>query len=263
MPRVGLTGYSPGEYRDPVRSGYDWVKNRALQSVLVQSLVVYSPMDTAARARVDEVLRDADPTALAALKTHDFTQYIATLYAQLDYRHPFLEGNSRTLREFTRQLAAESGFTIQWERFNRSSGGRDTLYIARDLSVNAISLTELHDADVLRQVQLNMDRLGQNRGLPDLLRDVVRPSRAIAFETLPIEQAVRKHPELEPAANVMRLAATAVAAKIETTEGQRTALQAIHARVLERLNQGEVSMYNLAPSIQRVGRDRSGPDRIP
>ena len=32
---------------------------------------------------------------------------LATLYADLDFQHPFVDGNSRTLREFTRRWVAE------------------------------------------------------------------------------------------------------------------------------------------------------------
>jgi fido (protein-threonine AMPylation protein) len=39
---------------------------------------------------------------------------LATLYGDLDHAHGFYEGNSRTLREFTRTLALAAGFHLQW-----------------------------------------------------------------------------------------------------------------------------------------------------
>jgi fido (protein-threonine AMPylation protein) len=39
---------------------------------------------------------------------------LAGLYADLDHARGFYEGNSRTLREFTRSLAEAAGFTLDW-----------------------------------------------------------------------------------------------------------------------------------------------------
>ena len=47
---------------------------------------------------------------LRDLSLVQFAIRMGQLYADLDYLHPFSEGNSRTLRTFTRQLAREVGF---------------------------------------------------------------------------------------------------------------------------------------------------------
>ncbi|WP_353744070.1 MULTISPECIES: Fic family protein [Pseudomonas] len=54
-----------------------------------------------------------------------FTKAIGKLYSQLDFIHPFSDGNSRTLREFSRQLAEASNYRLDWERFGQSPAGRD------------------------------------------------------------------------------------------------------------------------------------------
>ncbi len=64
-----------------------------------------------------------------------FAQRMARFYADLDYLHPFSEGNSRTLRTFTRQLAREAGFDLDWAPRNADGSTRDRLYRARDLAV--------------------------------------------------------------------------------------------------------------------------------
>ncbi|MDR0484396.1 MAG: Fic family protein [Alphaproteobacteria bacterium] len=63
----------------------------------------------------------------------EFCNKIGDLYKELDFLHPFAEGNSRTLREFTRQIGINTGYEIMWEK---TYAIKDELYIARDLGVN-------------------------------------------------------------------------------------------------------------------------------
>lgn len=182
LPGLGFDDVTPGQYRPPVEAGNDWIKSRSLETVEASSNVAYSPMGKEAQARIDDVLKLANPAALAKLKTTDFIQVIGRLYTELDYIHPFPDGNSRTLREFTRQLADESGYRLDWEQFGKSPVGRDLLYIARDRSVNELALPHIRHASTKRDVMMTMDQFEGNRDLPNLLRDAVRPARAIAFE---------------------------------------------------------------------------------
>jgi len=175
LPGLGFTDVTPGMYRPPVAPGNDWVKRRKLETVTPLVSVAYSSMDKVAQGQLDTLLKDANPAKLSKLETDAFTQAIGRLYAQADYIHPFNDGNSRSLREFTRQLAQASGYVIAWERFADSPIGRDLLYIARDLSVNALALPHLQHLATKRDVTFTMDMLEGNRDLPDLLRDVIRP----------------------------------------------------------------------------------------
>lgn len=182
LPALGIHDVTPGECRSPVPAGRDWVKTRRLESVIDPCPVAYSPMHAAAHAQLDRILQRADPAALRQLGTAEFTQALGTLYAELDYIHPFNDGNSRTLREFTRQLAAASGYALDWNRFTNTPAGRDVLYIARDLSVNAIALNDVQEAGTKRNITTMLDQYEGNRVLPDLLRDAIKPVREIARE---------------------------------------------------------------------------------
>jgi cell filamentation protein len=70
----------------------------------------------------------------------EFCDKLGNLYIKLDYLHPFAEGNSRTLREFTRQIAQNAGFEVQWEK---TEPNKDELYMARDMGVNDHDNTRL------------------------------------------------------------------------------------------------------------------------
>jgi len=195
LPGAGFENVTPGQFRQPVPEGLDWIKQRSLASADGAFYVAYSRMDKAVIARLDSILDGANPAAMRGLKTPEFTAQLAKLYVELDYVHPFSDGNSRTLRTFTRQLAKEAGFEIDWERFGRRDVGRDMLYIARDLSVNALAKPHVQHEDTLRKILYTQTRLDGNRDLPDLLRDVVRPSRALAFEQISEQEALQTHPE--------------------------------------------------------------------
>jgi cell filamentation protein len=251
LPELGFADVTPGVFRPAVSPDLDWIKARSLETVSVISFIAYSPMDKAARKRLDEVLKEANPAKLSKLKTAEFTRVIGQLYTEIDYIHPFRDGNSRTLREFTRELAEASGYALEWDRFSLAPAGRDILYIARDLSVNKLSLPHVQHFGIRRDIMLSMDQLGNNRELPDLLRDAVRPSRSIAFERLPEVDALARHPDLAEAFQTVRAAAEYFAAKVPDADAQRKALLAVRMHVQEKLNQGETRNF------RRPDTDRS------
>ncbi|MDR0747741.1 MAG: Fic family protein, partial [Helicobacteraceae bacterium] len=165
LPLVGVSEVTPGKFRPTVPVNLDWIKNRNLKSVNLLTFVAYSRMDKEAQNKLDSTLKQVDINALTKLDLKAFTQAIGDLYAQVDFIHPFADGNSRTLRQFTRELANACGYDIQWERFNANKAGRDILYIARDLSVNTLALPYVKSADVKRDLLYTMDTLEGNRDL--------------------------------------------------------------------------------------------------
>ena len=169
--------FHPGRYRAEIKSeDGDWCKYRRLESIEETSVIVYSRTGKADISHLRKTLDSANPMELAKLAAKEFVAFIGNIYAHLDYIHPFEEGNSRTLREFTRQLAMESGYQLDWDIFNRSSVGGDILYIARDLSVNRISLSNgISSLENERDVFTTIEKLKENRDLQTLLYDAVRP----------------------------------------------------------------------------------------
>jgi cell filamentation protein len=124
--------HKPGEFRDPARGHF---KHRGLETRLQGHVVPY-----ASREQVDRELGHfldelGGAKALAGKDTLDTAEVLAEAYAKLDYLHPFAEGNSRTLRTFTAQLASESGHELDWNTSNAGPQTRDALYIARDIAV--------------------------------------------------------------------------------------------------------------------------------
>ena len=264
LPGNGMPEITPGKFRVPVPQGKDWMKNRSLQTVDGAFFVAYSPMDQVARTTLDRTLNNVDPEKLGALKIDAFRVGISALYVELDYIHPFCDVNSRTLRTFTRQLAAQAGYALDWGKFNQNPTGRDLLYIARDRSVNDIALKHVQDEQAKRQIVYTMDRLESNRALPDLLRDVIRPARVAAFENLSGTNALQAHPELAPAYETLHAAAACFQSKIADTPASRqVALKTVRDQIQDRLNASEPVALKKNPTLSRTAtrpgsRDPSG-----
>ena len=257
LPGAGFDDVTPGVFRKSVPDGLDWMKQRSLSTVDGSFYVAYSRMDPAAIVLVDKVLEGAKPDVLRGLKTPKFTDRIAKIYAELDYAHPFSDGNSRTLRTFTKQLAKESGYGLDWQRFSRSDVWRDVLYIARDRSVNELAKPHVQHANTMRAIQQTEDRLEGNRTLPELLRDAVRPSRAVAFERMTERDALKEHPELNEAYKTMHTAAAYFASKMPgKLEAQEVGIQSVMNHVRNRLDAGETADFSR-------GREQEKLDRMP
>jgi cell filamentation protein len=87
-------------------------------------------------ARIAVILKRFGGTgALSGRTPRVAARRLAALYADLDHAHGFYEGNSRTLREFTRSLADAAGFTLDWIGTGVGAAERNQLYIARDAAV--------------------------------------------------------------------------------------------------------------------------------
>lgn len=126
-----LPHHQPGIVRDNTGP---WIKMRALEGVPGVYEVNYMPEKV--EARITSVLSDfGGPDALKGLSTEVAASKLARLYGDLDHAHGFYEGNSRTLREFTRELTLAAGFTLDWTGSNVTRESRNFLYAARDIEV--------------------------------------------------------------------------------------------------------------------------------
>lgn len=117
----------------------------------------------AQRLEADDYLRGLDKGT--------FTKKLTEHFAAWNSLHAFREGNGRATREFFGDLARGAGYVIDFRRIDNS---RDQWNQAS---------RRAHAGDLI--------------GLEEILRAAVRPARAIAFEVLPQDQAVARHPELQ------------------------------------------------------------------
>jgi cell filamentation protein len=69
---------------------------------------------------------------LDGLGIDEFAERLTYFYSEIDSTHPFREGNSRTLRKFTADLATAAGYALDWEPAGSTGQSRSSLYVARD-----------------------------------------------------------------------------------------------------------------------------------
>jgi fido (protein-threonine AMPylation protein) len=84
----------------------------------------------------ENYLRGLDPDRFAAR--------LAYFYSELDSTHPFPEGNSRTLRQFTADLALAAGYELDWEPTGLTEDTRNALYVARDRAFPTPTIRSAH-----------------------------------------------------------------------------------------------------------------------
>jgi cell filamentation protein len=106
-------------------------------------VVAYGPSQNVAGAlattfgalKTENELRGLDVGAMATR--------LAWYYGELDAIHAFRDGNSRTLRAFTSDLAKAAGHRLDWALAAQDAEDRQKLYHARDLAVMRGDLSEL------------------------------------------------------------------------------------------------------------------------
>lgn len=199
--------HRPGQYREPAKGHY---KLRNLETLGVGHSTPYMQQEKVDK-RLDEVLDKAGGVAgFKNLSAKDFSAKMSKLYADLDHAHPFKEGNSRTLRTFTSQLAREAGYDLKWDAQQVGKQTRDVIYVARDVEVvkrHYPDLTEdkaLNDDNISRrEYEAYMFVIERYKNFPKL-EQIVKDAtfeekdleKANAFRNEKPKEAIKKHPEL-------------------------------------------------------------------
>lgn len=124
-----------------VESNKLWRKQRHLKGFGTTS-VCYSNMSEKDITEITHILNEIDIDKFKELSIEQYAKIISNLYSRLDHIHPFPDGNSRTLREFFRQLSFNCGFKLDWNKHSQ-----DVIYMARDVEVNKLMIKTLSNAE--------------------------------------------------------------------------------------------------------------------
>lgn len=174
-----LPHHGPGEYRPPAPFH---IKARALEESGARYYVGYANREDV-EPGLRKILGDLKGgRVLIGLPQPDFTDKMSRLYSDLDYIHPFREGNSRTLRCFTAQLARSVGYQLDWTVLAESPKGRDRLYMARDQAVLERRYPGLNEFRAMQtqdraeyEAYFIKERLGKEPNLAALLEGCIQP----------------------------------------------------------------------------------------
>jgi cell filamentation protein len=75
---------------------------------------------------------------LKDLAKADFTQRLARHYDQLNYIHPFREGNGRVQRVFWTRIAKDAGYEINWDAVIGSENDEASRLAAENMDLSAL-----------------------------------------------------------------------------------------------------------------------------
>jgi cell filamentation protein len=105
--------------------------------------VAYGPSENVPGALDETFAKLKAEGELKGLEATRFAARLAFYYGELDAIHAFREGNSRTLRAFTSDLATSAGHRLDWSRNGTAEEDRQRLYHARDVAVMRGDCAEL------------------------------------------------------------------------------------------------------------------------
>jgi cell filamentation protein len=241
-----LPHHAPGEFREDAPAHN---KARVLESSGNRYVVPYAP-----RAEVDsklsQVLKEqGGAEGMRGLSKEQFVERMAKLYGDLDYLHPFKEGNSRTLRAFTGQLAREAGRDMDWNATNADAGSRDKLYMARDREVILRKFPNLNQERVEpaslgeEKAYITLASLKKSSSLKEIIAASVDESEnhnaAKAFLSKSPEAALKSHPDLAGAYTALELIKKQT--KVDGLEEKQSAtvLDMSRQKIANKIEQGE------------------------
>jgi hypothetical protein len=180
---------------------------------------------------------------------------MAKAYGDLDYLHPFSEGNSRTLRSFTKQLAEHVGHHLDWSATNADAVTRDNLYMARDIEVLHRAFPDIEAAKLsdegprsLIQARMSLNMIDGADRLQEIVRQSVDrdPASVAGPHRLPIGEAEAELSALLPAA---RRQAESIATRLATASYRNRSLEPAYKHATGPRNAGNRAAWfaNVAP----------------
>ncbi len=251
--------HNPGKYRPDARGH---VKEHRLEANRAVSYPVHYALRPEVDTRLDRVLSELrGGDALKGLTPLEFAGAMAKAYGDLDYLHPFSEGNSRTLRSFTKQLAEHVGHYLDWSATNADAVTRDNLYMARDIEVlhrafpdiEAVKLSDDGPRPLI-QARMSLNMIDGADRLQEIVRQSVDrgPASIAGPHRLPIGEAEAELSALLPAA---RRQAESIATRLATASYRNRSLEPAykHATARKAALDGEHGPEKLFSALQRRG----------
>ena len=94
---------------------YDWAGEIRTVDMMKDS-TYFAPHFTINRSSKDLFNQLAREKHLQGLNAEDFSDYAGHFLGEINYLHPFRDGNGRTQRSFMNQLAAKNHYFITWDK---------------------------------------------------------------------------------------------------------------------------------------------------
>ncbi len=92
---------------------------------------------------------------LQGLSQETFTKRLAHYYDQLNFIHPFREGNGRTQRIFWTRVAQDAGYEIDWDAVVGDENDEASRLAAEEMELSGV---EAMFVKIVRQIDLDMEK---------------------------------------------------------------------------------------------------------
>jgi len=152
-----------------------------------------------------------------------FVERLTHYYVELNKIHPFPEGNGRATQMFLAQLTHQAGYRLDFNKVDRANWN----LAARESAAGRVG------------------------AMHDIFDKIASPHRAVAFDKLSPETAVKKFPELRDAYLVLANARRMVEQRFKSPTDQARFLNQYRTRISDELHKGN--------KIAAPTRERSGP----
>lgn len=154
-----------------------------------------------------------------------FVERLSHYYTALNKIHPFPEGNGRATQLFLSQLSEEAGYKLDFSKVDKTKWN--------------LAARESH--------------AGRTGMVKDIFDSIASPQRAIAFDKLDPESALKKHPELHDAFVVLANARRMAQLRFKAPDDQARFINLYRTKISDELHQGN----------KIAGPTRDRPDRGP
>jgi len=209
-------------HRHVFQDVYDWAgQTRTVQ--ISKGTTTFAPTQTAAHTLdswTDRVMADLrKENVLQGLDKTNFVERLSHYSAEINFVHPFREGNGRTSRIFLQQVAQHAGYDIDYSKVSRQEW-------------LAASIKSVNDG----------------RAFVPAFEKAVWVPRALAFDNEPRERAVKEHPELRGAYERLAHSYKEAASLPLSSDDRGLFLKSAKTDISEALHRGEILKE---PSLQR------------
>ncbi len=118
---------------------YDWAGKPRVEEIS-KGNTDFAPSRFAVQGLEDTVFKDIKKdNYLKGMSVDKLSEKLANYYGELNFAHPFREGNGRTQREFIKELAAKNGYKLEWENIDKDKLLNATIEATKNLKYDNLS----------------------------------------------------------------------------------------------------------------------------
>lgn len=118
---------------------YDWAGKPRVEEIS-KGNTNFAPSRFAVQGLEDTVFKNIrKDNYLKGLPVEKLSEKLAKYYGELNFAHPFREGNGRSQREFIKELSAKNGYKLEWDKIDKDKLLDATIEATNNLKYDKLS----------------------------------------------------------------------------------------------------------------------------